>query len=139
MSILNSLKPLYVRLFPPLFVVLCFFTIVAVSAFDTWSTAANTQILRMEQNPICMALLRLDPEGCVFFVLGKSAGTLVTLSTLIVLLKSGYRHAMLVTGSVATFQLGLLTYLCLSDPMMHGLPNFLLLFKETPESIFQLR
>lgn len=138
MSIFNTFKPLYFRLVPLMFVLLCFGVIAGVSAFDAWSTAANTQILRMEQNPICAALLRLDPKSCTYFVLGKSAGTLLTLSTLSVLLKSGYQHAMLVTGSVAMFQLVLLMYLCLSDPLMYGLPNFSLLFKETPESIFEL-
>jgi hypothetical protein len=139
MPFYSTLKPLNANLWSTVFVAICFLTIGTVSAFDTWSTAANSQILRMEQNPICEALLMLDPESCLFFVIGKSAGTITALFTLGLLLKKGYRHAMLITGSVALFQFGLLVYLCLSDPLMNNMPNFSLLFSETPESIFAIR
>lgn len=120
-----------------LFVVICFSTIGLVSAFDTWAAVANSEILLEEKNPVCLKLLELDPEGKTYFVVAKATGTLVTMSVLCMLLKFGYRHAMFVTTSVAAFQLGLMIYLCFSDPRCYGLPNFFF-YCNSPESIFHL-
>ncbi len=116
---------------------ICFFVIAMVALFDTWAAAANSEILMEEKNPICVKLLELDPEGKSWFIAAKSFGAAMVLATLGLLFKSGYRHAMLVTRAITTFQVGLLIYLCFSDPKWYGLPNFSLLFG-APESVFIL-
>lgn len=120
-----------------LFVIFCFLTITLVSAFDTWSAAANEEILIVEKNPICVKLLELDPEGRSYFVYAKMLGAAGTLFVLSLLLKVGYQHGMLITGAIAAFQVGLMIYLCFSDPRCYGLPNFFF-FYDSPESIFRL-
>jgi hypothetical protein len=110
--------------------------IAAISAIDIWFAVANSSILHVEKNPICEFLLRLDPESCVFFVLGKSFGTATVLLTLASLHIYGYRHAKLVTIVITCFQVCLFVFLTLSDPQINHLPNFGLLFSETPESIW---
>lgn len=119
------------------FVVICFLTIAFVAAFDTWSAAANSEILAVEKNPICTMLLELDPDGRRYFVFAKSLGAIATLSVLGWLLKTGYRHARFITGCIATFQFGLLIYLCFADSRFYGLPNFFL-YSDSTESIFVL-
>ena len=121
------------------FIALCLMTIAAISATDIWFAVANSTIIYNESNPICLELIRWDPHGFTYFVLGKSAGTLMVLYTLFQLHFRGYRHAMKVTIIVTCFQLGLLTYLTLSDPKLGHLPNFSLLFNETAESIWKLK
>ena len=118
-----------------LFVFVCFVVIAGVSAFDTWSAAANSEILTVEKNPICTILLRMDPENRSYFVFAKSMGAVATILVLGLLLMSGYRHAKLVTASIAFFQFSLLIYICFSDPRLYGLPNFFL-YLDSPESIF---
>lgn len=121
------------------FIAACLATIAVISATDIWFAVANSTILYNEKNPICLELIKLDPHGFTYFVLGKSAGTLTVLFTLLQLHMKGYRHAMKVTIIVTCFQLGLLTYLTLSDPKLGHLPNFSLLFNETAESIWNLK
>jgi len=79
------------------------------------------------------------PNGFTFFIAGKASGTMVVIAALLLLHRFKYRHAMLVTLGVTLFQIGLLMYLTISDPTMHNLPNFSLLFCETPESIWELK
>jgi hypothetical protein len=119
------------------FVVVCFLTIASVAAFDTWSAAANSEILTVEKNPICVVLLELDPESRSYFVMAKVLGAATTLSVLGLLLKTGYRYGHLVTGAITAFQIGLMIYLCFSDPRLYGLPNFFF-FYDSSESIFIL-
>ena len=118
------------------FLVSCFLTIAIISAIDIWFAVANTAILRVEKNPICMALIELEPQGFTFFIIGKAAGTLMVLLTLSLLYRVRYRHANMVTFAIALFQIGLLMYLTLSDPLTHDLPNFGLLFGESNESVW---
>jgi hypothetical protein len=120
-----------------LFVVVCFLTIASVAAFDTWSAAANSEIITVEKNPICVFLLDLDPEGRSYFVMAKILGAATTLFVLGLLLKVGYPHGYLVTGAITAFQIGLMIYLCFSDPRLYGLPNFFF-FYDSAESIFVL-
>lgn len=119
------------------FVFVCFVIIALVAVYDTWAAAVNSEILKEEKNPICVKLLELDPDGRTWFVAAKSMGAAMTLSVLSLLLKVGYRHAMFVTGSIAAFQMGLMVYLCFSDPRWYGLPNFFVLYEST-ESVFFL-
>jgi hypothetical protein len=120
------------------FVFFCFATIATVAAYDTWAVAENSQILREEQNPVCLKLIQLEPEGRTWFIAVKSLGAFMAMSVLGALLKSGYKHAMLITSVVTTFQLALLIYLCFSDPRMYGVPNVFVVFN-SPESLFSLR
>jgi len=115
--------------------VLGFVTIAAISALDTWFAVANSLILKFEQNPICLALMRLEPQGFTVFIAGKMLGTLMVLFCLSAMHCYAYRHVKLVTLSVVMFQVGLLIYLTLSDPLYYGLPNFSLLFQETRVSV----
>ena len=119
--------------------VLCFVTIAAISALDTWFAVANETIMSLEQNPVCLALMQMEPQGLTCFIAGKSLGTLMVLLCLLALHHFSYQHAKLVTLCVALFQIGLLTYLTLSDPLFYDLPNFCLLFQETRDSIWVLR
>jgi len=121
------------------FLTLCFLTIAAISATDIWFAVENPSIMAMEKNPICLALMQFDPTGFSFFILGKSLGTAMVILTLTTLYRRNYKYAMTVIMAVTCFQLGLLLYLTLSDPRMHGLPNFALLFSDTPESIWRIR
>ena len=114
----------------------CFLFIGAVSALDMWFAIENSRIVQVEKNPICKALLKMDPANCSWFIVGKSTGTVITLSVLSMLHWFRYKQATVVTCSVALFQLVLLNYLTLSDPHIYGLPNFALLFRETQESIW---
>ena len=119
--------------------VLCFIIIAAISALDTWFAVANSSIMIQEKNPVCLALMRLEPQGLTCFIVGKTVGTLMVLLCLSAMHYFSYRHARLATWSVALFQVGLLTYLTLSDPLCHGLPNFSLLFENTRDSIWVIR
>ena len=115
---------------------LCLFIIAAISATDIWFAVANSCIQKVEQNPVCMALIELDPDGFSFFILGKSTGTLMVILTLVLLHSREYRSATTVTIAITVFQIGLLTYLTLSDPLTYNLPNFGLLFENSSESIW---
>jgi len=121
-----------------IFLTFCLSTIAAVSASDIWFAVANSSIMIVEKNPICLALMKLEPNGFSYFVLGKSVGTLLVIFTLLMLHQRNYRHAMTVTIALTCFQLGLLTYLTLSDPLMYNLPNFGLLFGDSPECIWRV-
>jgi len=127
----KSISPLF-------FIGCCLLTIVSISSIDIWFAVENASIIKVEKNPICLTLMKLDPEGFTFFIAGKASGTLVVVLTLLQLHRLRYRHAMLITIGVTLFQIGLLTYLTLSDPTMYNLPNFSLLFCETRESIWEL-
>lgn len=116
----------------------CLLVITAVSAFDIWSAVANSSIMKVEKNPICLALMELDPNGLSYFIFGKSFGTLAVIATLIGLHLKSYRYATTVTIAILLFQIGLLIYLTLSDPLTYNLPNFSLLF-EGRESIWHIR
>lgn len=122
-----------------MFVAFCFLAIVFVSALDTWFAVANESILHVEKNPICAMLLKMEPQGCMYFVCGKATGTIICVGLIATMLRMRYRHANKVLACVALFQVCLLGYLVLSDPRMDGLPNLSLLFGDTPESIWRLR
>ena len=120
------------------FLLFCSLAIAIVSALDTWFAVANKRIIDFEKNPICLVLIELDPSGCSYFVVGKTLGTIAVLIALLCLHRFRYRHAFLVTIAVTLFQIGLMTFLTLSDPKFHNLPNISLLFVETPESIWKI-
>tara|TARA_R110002167_G_scaffold102998_1_gene266900 strand:+ start:439 stop:684 length:246 start_codon:yes stop_codon:yes gene_type:complete len=68
-------------------------------------------IFMMEQNPICLALLKMEPTFFSFFVIGKTLGTLTVLGVLLQLFRSGFHSWHCVTSGITLFQLGLLAYL----------------------------
>lgn len=117
----------------------CFVMIGVVSVFDMYFVGANPDILQSEQNPICLALMNLEPNSKIFFFVAKSIGLIGVLLTLRYLFKVRYRHATTVLLAVSIFQVALLSYLCLGDSRIGGCPNFALLFQNTPESIFRLK
>ena len=119
-------------------IVVCFLVIASISTLDALLVAWNPSIEHVEQNPICLALIQLAPRSLIAFFVGKGLGTISVLATIAFLLKANIFRPKLVLASITLFQVGLLTYLFLSDPMIGGLPNFALLFRETPESVFQL-
>lgn len=119
-----------------LMIVMCFIAIASVSTLDALLVAWNPQIVNVEKNPICLALIQLDPNGLSAFYLGKSIGTLTVLGAIALMFKIQFCHANTVLIAITCFQVWLLAYLFLSDPLMHGFPNFALLFRDTPESIF---
>lgn len=136
---LQNAKPASNAISPKAIVGFCMATIVFVSSLDIWFAVQNESIMIVEQNPVCLALMKLDPGGFTFFIAGKASGTALVIIALLLLHLGRYRHAMTVTFGVTAFQLGLLVYLTLSDPTMYHLPNFSLLFADTPESIWELK
>lgn len=121
------------------FAACCFAIIAGVSALDIWFAVENPSILHVEKNPVCAMLLEMDPQHCGWFVAGKATGTVLCLGLIAFMLRMKYRHANKVLVAVALFQMGLLVYLVLSDPLIGGLPNPRLLFSDTPESIWILK
>jgi len=117
---------------------LCFAVIGSISFLDAYFVAANPHILFTEQNPVCLALIKLDPDSMIYFLIVKLVGSVGVLLTLWYLQKICYRHATTVLLAIALFQVVLLTYLCLADSRVGGYPNFALLFQNTPESIFRM-
>lgn len=106
----------------------CLF-IAIVSAYDTYLVVIEPRILYMEKNPICVSLIKLDPDGLAYFICGKAVGTMAVIGALLYFHRIGYSRALLVTSGVVAFQALLLIYLHLSDPRIGGLPNFALLFQ----------
>ena len=119
-------------------VVVCFTIIASVSTLDALLVAWNPNIVQSEKNPICLALIQMAPSSLSAFFIGKALGTIGVLATLGYLLKVNVCRPKIVMASITMFQIGLLAYLYLSDPLIGGLPNFALLFRDTPESVFQL-
>ena len=121
-----------------IFLVSSFCAILFVSLVDTWFASMNEYILLVEANPLCEWLIRLAPGSCGYFVAGKILGTILVMLALYGLLRFKYRHARLVIAAVALFQLGLLSYLCFSDPKMDNWINLPALFDEKEESIIDV-
>jgi len=105
----------------------CFF-IAIVSAYDTYLVTIEENILFMEKNPICVLLIKLDPNGFSYFIMGKATGTVVVISSILFFHCKRYSYAWMVTRAIVAFQAMLLIYLHFSDPLLGGLPNFALLF-----------
>ena len=106
----------------------CLF-IAVVSAYDTYLVTIEPWILAMEKNPICLKLIRMDPNYFSYFICAKMAGTAMVLGAILFFHRIEYSRASLVTIAVVAFQALLLVYLHLSDPKMGGFPNFALLFQ----------
>ena len=105
-----------------------FLFIALVSIHDTYLVVIEEHILKLEKNPICAYLIRLEPNNCSFFILGKMIGAFTVIISLMALYRMRYAHANLITGAVVIFQAALVMYLHLSDPLIGDLPNFMLLF-----------
>ena len=119
------------------FLIGCFSVILFVSSVDTWFACANPNILIDEKNPLCKLLLDMAPGSRACFIAGKTVGTLLVLSTLYCLLCSNYQYARHVIAAVTLFQLGLLIYLYLSDPLLDDWINFFALFDKEEPSILK--
>ncbi|WP_146594843.1 hypothetical protein [Novipirellula galeiformis] len=71
----------------------------------------SDMILELEKNPVCLALLKMEPTFFSLFVLGKSMGTLTVILILVQLFRSQFHGWHSVTSGITLFQLGLLAYL----------------------------
>ncbi|MEM9942453.1 MAG: hypothetical protein AAF939_12880 [Planctomycetota bacterium] len=112
---------------------ICIAIILAVSTYDTYLVFVHQRhIIKMERNPICLFLIRLDPENMTFFLMGKFLGNLGVVCVLAALKWLCFRPYLLVAGLVAGFQIGLLGFLLLSDPVS-GLFHFDDLFHPAPD------
>ena len=120
------------------FLMSCFSAILVIAASDTWLAVVNEEILAEEKNPVCEWLIQLAPESCGYFIAGKICGTFLVLVTLCSLIRAKYRHAHLVIAAVALFQVGLLAYLFLSDPLVDDWINFAALIDRDEPSIIEV-
>ena len=78
-----------------------------VSAYDAYLVQVYRSFIQeMEENPICAALIRLDPQGLTFFMAGKLLGTAIVLTSLWMLVRWKPRLSMPVISGVAAFQFG---------------------------------
>lgn len=115
----------------------CLLFIVGVSVYDTYLVLINRDaILFDERNPICEILIRQDPNNLTWFIVGKLAGNLGVVGTLLCLRWMGYQRILIVTIGVALFQFLLLTFLTFSDPMT-GLLHFDGLYSRNPAIVAQ--
>ena len=69
-------------------------------------------ILGLESNPLCLALMQLEPQYFSIFLVWKFVGTCVVIATLCRLFVRRRAIAMVVVWSVSAFQLGLMLYQC---------------------------
>ncbi len=87
-------------------------TIGLISVYDAYLVRVyRSFILDVERNPVCVMLIRWDPNELSYFVVAKATGTIAVLVALAVLLAWRRRIALLVVTGVTMFQLALLGYL----------------------------
>jgi hypothetical protein len=85
--------------------------IATVSVLDTWLVVYNlSEMLLVERNIVCRALIRIDPDGLGCFLPAKATGTAAVLMILHGIYLRLERHGMLITAGVALYQLGLVLY-----------------------------
>ncbi len=83
-----------------------------VSAYDAWLVVlTKSEILWLEQNPVCWHLINLEPEYLSLFLPAKAAGTIAVLAFLFWLYSRQRWHALSAASGVAAYQFGLLLYL----------------------------
>lgn len=95
---------------------LCLLWIVGVSIYDTYLVIlCKGHILIDERNPICVMLIKQDPNSLCWFIVGKFLGNAFVITSLAILKCIKYSRTMVIANSVAAFQLVLLLYLTFSD------------------------
>lgn len=98
----------------------CCILIVAIGAVDTWLVVKySDSIFELEQNPICLYLISLDPYQLSLFIAGKILGLGVVICTLVALFTFWKEIAMAVTYGVTVFQIVLLSYLYVLSDIPH--------------------
>lgn len=98
----------------------CCILIVAIGAIDTWLVVEySDSIFELEQNPICLYLISLDPYQLSLFIAGKALGLGVVICTLVTLFTFWKEIAMTVTYGVTLFQVVLLSYLYVLSDIPH--------------------
>lgn len=103
----------------PLFVICCL-TIVGIGILDTWLVIQfSSSIEQLEQNPICLYLINLDPDRMMLFIWGKTLGIATVVCTLVGLLTFWKKVAMPITFAITLFQIGLLSYLYILSDFSH--------------------
>ena len=111
----------------------CLAIIVSVSIYDTYLVHLFRDMIRItERNPICLALIELDPTYLTWFYAGKLFGNICVVSVLLTLCRFGYRHHKPVVIGVAAFQFFLWLYLTISDDKT-GILSFDGLLQDNPE------
>ena len=94
----------------------CLAIIVSVSVYDTYLVYVFRDLIQItERNPICLALIKLEPTFLTCFIAGKVLGNVCVVSVLLALCLFGYRHHKTIVISVAAFQLFLWLYLTVAD------------------------
>ena len=94
----------------------CLAIIISVSIYDTYLVYVFRDLIRItERNPICLALIDLEPTYLTCFFIGKVLGNVCVVSVLLALCYFGYRHHKTIVMSVAAFQLFLWLYLTVAD------------------------
>ena len=95
---------------------MCLLCIVSVSIYDAYLVVLfKGEILFDERNPICVMLIRKDPNSLTWFLGGKFLGNVFVVATLVFLRWIRYSRAMAIAKGVAAFQIGLLFYLTFAD------------------------
>ena len=90
----------------------CLIVITAISIYDAYLVVLYKSLIKdFERNPVCMALIELDPGGLSYFLCGKALGTICVVTALSVLYQNRRKHWFVVSTSVATFQICLLAFL----------------------------
>lgn len=83
-----------------------------VSLYDTFLIVKYSESLwLMEENPVGRWLLEINDQDVSVFVRIKLAGTLLVMSTLVLMYRCGSRLLFPVSTSVASWQVGLFMYL----------------------------
>lgn len=98
----------------------CCILIITIGAIDTWLVVKySDSIFELEQNPICLYLISLEPYELSIFIAGKMLGLGVVICTLVALFTFWKDIAMTVTYGVTMFQIGLLSYLYVLSDIPH--------------------
>lgn len=98
----------------------CCLIIGSVGVVDTYLVHEHSDsILDMEKNPVCLALIALDPHSLLLFTHVKLFCLGLVISTLVALFRFWNRGSLIVALGVAGFQLWLLGYLYLFSDFPH--------------------
>ncbi|GAA5507709.1 hypothetical protein Rcae01_03166 [Novipirellula caenicola] len=98
--------------FRSMYFAVCCTVIGLISCYDMLLVFVHSEtIFEMEKNPICLALLKMEPTFFSYFVIGKTLGTITVLGVLVHLFRNRFHSWHCVTSGITLFQLGLLAYL----------------------------
>lgn len=91
--------------------VVCSVVIALLAMLDTYLVIRYQEcILVMEENPVCLFLIKMDSETLVFFLLGKFVGTIGAIASMLAVYRWRERIGAVVVQAITLFQIGLITY-----------------------------